>query len=493
LTGPSPGRALILRGVRIGTGGPVGSIVVTDGRVAAIAPAADPAPHAEVVDATGQTVLPGLWDAHVHMVQWASAQRRVDLSAARSAREASDLMADHNVPAGDRVIGFGFRDGLWPDRPSAELLAWAGADRIVLLVSNDLHTAWVSRAALRLLGYPEQHSGVLREHACLDAVARLAPTSQGDVDAWITDAIRAAAARGIVGFIDFEYADNVNDWRRRASVELTARVVCSIYPAYLENAIVAGLHTGDDVPGTNGLVTVGNVKIFVDGSLNTRTALCVDPYPDAEPGEDGHGVLETAPDVLEQLMTTARRHGIEPAVHAIGDRANTIALDAFDRVGCAGRIEHAQLIDHSDLPRFARPGLVLGVQPSHLIDDRDVAERHWAGRTQRAFAYADLVRAGARLEFGSDAPVAPMDPWPAVAAAVHRTGDGRPPWHPEQAIDVATALAAASRGRRTVEIGDVADLVLVDGDPADASADDLAAMPVAGTLLGGRWIFRRDG
>jgi predicted amidohydrolase YtcJ len=485
--------SLLLRHARIGTGGPIGSMLITGGRVTAIAP--DPLDVAadEVVDARGRTVLPGLWDAHVHIVQCVSAQRRVDLSGARSAREAAGLMAAGRTGSGERLVGFGFRDGLWPDRPTPDLLDWAGDNQVVVLVSNDLHTAWLNAAALRALGERDDHSGVLREQPCIDAVARLTHTAPEESDRWIADAQRAAAARGVVGFIDFEYADNIADWRRRVNGGSATRVVAAIYPAHLDHAIANGLRTGNEVTGTDGLLTVGHLKIFVDGSLNTRTALCHDPYPDLVAGPDAHGLLETAPDVLEHLMTKAHRAGIEPAVHAIGDRANSIALDAFERVGCPGRIEHAQLIDDRDLPRFARPGLVLGVQPAHLVDDRDVADRHWAGRTHRAFAYADLLAAGARLEFGSDAPVAPMDPWRAIAAAVRRTGNNRRPWHPEQAIDLQPALAAASRGRRSVGVGDVADLVLVDGDPAQAPLDDLAQMPVAGTLLAGRWTFRRDG
>jgi predicted amidohydrolase YtcJ len=484
--------SLVLRNARIGSGGPIGSVLIKGSTIAGVSPDVPDVAADEVVDATGQTLLPGLWDAHVHMVQWVGAQRRVDLSPARSAREAAELMAARRSVPGERLIGFGFRDGLWPDHPAPELLGWAGEEQVVLLVSNDLHTAWLSPAALRALGYPGDHPGVLREQPCIDAVAQLTYTAPDETDRWIADAQRAAAARGIVGFIDFEYADNIADWRRRAMRDLATRVICMIYPAYLDKAIDDGLRTGDEVPDTGGLATVGNLKIFVDGSLNTRTALCRDSYPDVPAGADAHGLLETAPDVLEQLMAKAHCAGIEPAVHAIGDRANTIALDAFERIGCAGRIEHAQLIDERDLPRFDRPGLVLGVQPAHLIGDRDVAERHWSGRTHRAFAYADLLAAGARLEFGSDAPVSPMDPWQAIAAAVRRTGDGRPPWHPEQAIDMHSALAAASRGRRSVTAGEVADLVLVDGDPAQTPLDEVAAMPVAGTLLAGRWTFRRD-
>jgi predicted amidohydrolase YtcJ len=186
-------------------------------------------------------------------------------------------------------------------------------------------------------------------------------------------------------------------------------------------------------------------------------------------------------------MRRAAAHGIEPAVHAIGDRANTIALDAFEAVRCRGRIEHAQLLSPEDLPRFAELGVVAGVQPRHATDDRDVADRHWGGRTERAFAYGDLLAAGARLEFGSDAPVSPLDPWLAIASAVSRTDDERPAWHPEQRLSVPDALVAAARGRRLIRVGDPADLVVVDADPLVADPDTLRTMPVHATMTNGRW------
>jgi hypothetical protein len=369
--------------------------------------------------------------------------------------------------------------------PGTGPLTSPAIDLIVALISNDLHTAWLNEAALRSLGLAGHPTGVLREQDCLDAVARLGRTTAEVQDRWVADAVRAAAARGVTGFLDFEYADNLSDWTRRAATgRLGARVRAAIYPAHLEQAIAAGRRTGDVIPGTDGLVTVGPLKLFVDGSLNTRTALCNEPYP----GSHDHGILQTPPEELVRLMSRAAAHGISSAVHAIGDRANTLALDAFDKVGGPGRIEHAQLVDHRDLPRTARPGLVLGVQPAHAVDDRDVADRHWAGRTGRAFAYAGLLRAGATLEIGSDAPVSPLDPWLGIAAAVHRTGpDGRAPWHPEQTIPLPEALAAAAAGRRTLRVGDPADLVITDADPATAGPDALRALPVFGTLLAGRW------
>lgn len=492
---------VVLRNVRLGSGGPLAHLAVEGGRIAAVATDGAAVPGgAEVVDAGGRTVLPGLWDAHVHMVQWASARRRVDLSGARSAAAAARAMAEaadgSPLSADEPLIGFGFRDGLWPDRPEPALLAWSDASgRPVALVSNDLHTAWLNRAALHRLGAAGHPTGVLREEECLDALARLSAAPPDAVDRWVADAVAAAAARGVVGLLDFEYADNIADWTRRAArAPLDVRVTCTVYPAHLDDAVARRLRTGDVLPGTGGLLRVGPLKIFVDGSLNTRTALCNEPYPGLPATGQEYGLLQTESAELERLMAYALRHGIHSAVHAIGDRANTIALDAFEAVGGPGRIEHAQLIDRADLPRFARPGLVLGVQPAHAADDRDVADRHWAGRTDRSFAYADLARAGARLQIGSDAPVAPLDPWIGVAAAVHRSGpDGRPSWHPEQAIALPDALAAASAGRRTLRVGDSADLVVTDQDPGLATARELAGMGVFCTMLGGRFTHRADG
>ncbi|MEK0098753.1 amidohydrolase family protein [Streptomyces sp. A475] len=492
---PASRTSLQLRNVRIGSGGPLGTVAITDGRVSAITPDVPPGPVDDVFDARGRTLLPGLSDAHVHMVQWASARRRVDVSTASSAHEAAQQMARSAAAAaasaGEPLIGFGFRDGLWPDRPHRDLLDRAGG-RVVALVSNDLHTAWLGPAALALLGRADHPTGVLREQEALDAVARLAKVEDTVADAGVADALRAAAARGVTHIMDFEYGDNVRDWTRRLNgAEPAVRVTCAIYPDHLEEAVAAGLRTGAPLPGTGGLARVGPLKLFVDGSLNTRTALCNTPYPGAPDDAQAWGILQTPPHELERIMARAAAHGIHSAVHAIGDRAGTIALDAFERVGCPGRIEHAQLVDAADLPRFARPDLILGVQPAHAPDDRDVADRHWAGRTHRAYAYADLLKAGAVLQIGSDAPVSPLDPWRGIAAAVHRGGGpDREPWHPEQAIGLTDALTAAAAGRRAPHVGDPADLVLTDHDPADLAAHELARMPVHATLLGGRWTFR---
>jgi predicted amidohydrolase YtcJ len=177
-------------------------------------------------------------------------------------------------------------------------------------------------------------------------------------------------------------------------------------------------------------------------------------------------------------------------VHAIGDLAVTLALDALETVGSRGSIEHAQLLTVPDVERFARLGVVASVQPEHAMDDRDIADRYWAGRTDRAFPFAALERAGAAMVLGSDAPVAPLDPWVSMAAAVGRDRDGREPWHPEQRMSALAAWRGSTDGRVSVTVGDVADLVLVPTDPLVASSSALRSMPVLGTALAGRWTHR---
>lgn len=456
-------------------------ILVRDGRITRIAPRGTLS-GGELVDLDGRFVGPGLWDEHVHFTQWVIRRRRVDLSAATSAAATLDIVrATLAAAPGTPVAGFGFRDALWPDAPTLRALDEVAPDVPVVLVSGDLHCGWVNSRAAARLGVRVDESGLVREDEWISSPA-LNQDGSLTVDHF-REAADAAARRGVVGIVEFEHADNVREWPDRVAAGVTGlRVEASIWPDRLDDAIAGGLRTGDAL---GDLVTVGRLKIVADGSLNTRTALCWDSYPG-----HGHGVANFTPSQLRDLLDRAHRAGIAPAVHAIGDRANAEVLDVFEQLGIPGVIEHAQLVRPADVARFARLGLHASVQPEHAMDDRDVADRHWAGRTDQAFAFGSLHAAGVPLRLGSDAPVAPLDPWQAIASATSRSRDNRAPWHPEQRLPVAVALAASARGRAAVAAGDPADLVILDRDPTTATRDELRAMPVAGTLLGGRWTWR---
>ncbi|QJU52983.1 amidohydrolase family protein [Herbiconiux sp. KACC 21604] len=512
--------SVLLTDARLAGGdGSAVDITVIDGVVTAIVPAgragsAMPATTpADRIALDGRWVLPGLWDEHVHFTQWASVSRRLDVSAAASAAETAALVGDAlrraaSRPAGapselgepgapELLIGYGFRDALWPDTPSAALLNAVSGAHPVVLVSGDLHCCWLNTAALERFGQAGHPDGVLREEPAFAVHRALDDVPVATSDAWAREASQAAAARGVVGIVDLEMAWNHEVWSRRlAAGHDLLRVEFGVYPQHLDRAIAEGLHTGDPLDAA-ALVRVGPSKIITDGSLNTRTAFCFDEYPGLEGRPESRGLLTVHPDDLLELLRRGSAGGLTPAVHAIGDHANALTLDAFEALRAErpadapaprrrSTLEHAQLLAESDFERFARLGVVASVQPEHAMDDRDVADRFWAGRTGRSFALASLLAAGAELALGSDAPVAPLDPWVTLAAAVGRTRDGREPWHPEQRIPVGAALAASARGRTGVAVGDPADLVAVDLDPFDAAPDALRTMPVALTLLSGR-------
>ncbi len=485
----------VLRRARVGLSDTVGTLVLAEGRISQILDVDASVPTgAETVDLDGRSVLPGLWDHHVHLDQWSLVRHWVDLSTTTGPDEVIALVRDrlrdgrppHDLP----LVGYGFRDALWATPPHRALLDAVSTELPLVMVGWDLHQAWLNSAALRRYAMADpDHDGIVREEAWMPIMADLRTVPTPVLDGWVAEAATAAAARGVVGVVDYESADNLASWpRRTAATGLVLRVRASVWPAHLEGAIEAGLRTGDVVPGTDGLVTLGSLKVISDGSLNTRTAYCDDAYP-GEPGN--RGMLTVPPAELVPLMERAHRHGITCAIHAIGDHANALALDAFAATGARGSIEHAQLLRDTDVRRFAEFGVVASVQPEHALDDRDIADVYWSGRTARAFPLRDLHRSGALLALGSDAPVAPLDPWVTLAAAVSRSRDGLAPWHPEQELDLATALAASTGSRRVApQVGDPADLVVTDLDLRTVTAAQLRTAPVAGTLLAGRWTHR---
>ena len=260
--------------------------------------------------------------------------------------------------------------------------------------------------------------------------------------------------------------------------------------AWRRACIPNGWKTGVELPGSDGLGHVGAMKMISDGSLNTRSAFCSMPYSDIFP--DFYGTLSYAPDQIEEYFHVATCHGFAIACHAIGDEANTIVLNAAASTHAHGSIEHAQMLKPADIPRFAKLGLTASIQPQHAMDDRDVITRFWANPGGIPYAFKALHDAGVRLRMGSDAPVAPLDPWMAISAAVFGTeSSDREPFQPEQCLDARTALAASTAvGRDRPEPGDPADLVLLDRDPYVVSTpEEMRAMPVAATMLAGRWTY----
>ena len=477
-------------------------VLVLDGRVAQVAPGVERPAGVEEVDADGRWLAPGLWDQHVHFTQWVEGRQRLDLAPAGSAEEAAAMVRERLAERpGEPVIGWGHRSAfMGRDGTTAELDA-VSTEVPILLISGDGHHAWGNSLALGMLGLPVRPD-VVRENEWFDAYPRIGVVAGGpsDTPEAYLDALRVAAAQGVVGMVDFEFNGRREPWvdRWHDGGDLL-RVRWATYAAGLDEVIAEGLRTGDPLPGADDRLTMGPLKIISDGSLNTRTAWCCDPYADGDELDHPAGLPNQSGAELRSMLGRATQAGLQVATHAIGDAAVTDALSAYQETWATGSIEHAQLVQRDDVRRIAQLGLRASVQPAHLLDDRDLTERIWPGRGDRCFAFRWMLDEGVELALGSDAPVSPLDPWLAMAAAVHRSADDREPWFAEQSLTPAEALRASVDGQPTVGVGSRGDLVLLDRDPhavGDTTAETARALrdaTVALTVVAGRVAHTRLG
>ena len=454
-------------------------VLMHGGRVVGVGVGIDRPAGVEEIAAAGRWLIPGLWDQHVHLGQWTLASQRVDATGVGSPEEAVALVAERvAAEPGRPVITWGHRPGAWARECSVAELDEVSGVTPVVLIAGDGHHGWLNSAALAALGLGARDD-VVRENEWFAAYELLSHLvgDDGTSPAAHRATLGAAAAKGVVGIVDFEFTGGVDDWVERwtAGCDLL-RVRVATYADRLEDVIDARLRTGDGlITGVDDRITMGPLKIISDGSLNTRTAWCCQPYADGALLEQPSGAANLTEAELTALLARAHMSGLEVATHAIGDAAVTAALDAYAGTGARGSIEHAQLIDRADVRRLAELDLRASVQPGHLLDDRDLTELIWPGRSDRSFAFRWMLDEGVRLCFGSDAPVSPLDPWLAMAAAVHRSADARPAWHPEQGLTPREALAASVDGQPMVAVGSPADLVLLDQDPLAASDDPAVA------------------
>jgi predicted amidohydrolase YtcJ len=454
----------------------------------------------ERIDLGGRCVLPGFSDSHVHFPTWSLAQRQVRLEDTATLDEALGRIAEAvcDVAPGRWLRGTGWRSGDWSPsvEPTKEALDRVTGDTPAALMARDYHSLWLNSAALaRANGDLEveggvvvrdangEPTGVLREECAWHfRDAHVRPTEDEMVEA-SREGIRIAVSRGVTSVHDKDgWLGALGVWQRlRDEGSLHLRVWQSIPANQVDHAAALHLHSGfgDD------LIRVGYLKTFMDGTLGSQTARLL----------DGSGVQITSRDQLVEIIRAGAAAGLPVAVHAIGDLANREALDAFEQtrgdwqpLGLRPRIEHAQLLAHEDMPRFAQLGVAASVQFSHAPSDREIADRFWAGMTDRAYAYRSLWDTGALLANGSDAPIEELDPWAGVVAAVSRD------WHPEQRLSLDEALQATTvnpawltrdeHRRGKLLPGYLADLVVLDRDPYESNLTDVN---VVATMLGGRW------
>jgi hypothetical protein len=464
-------------------------------------------PSLERVDLGGRCVLPGFTDSHVHFPTWAVARGEVRLEGTRSVEEVVARVRDGLRSVGESgwLRGRGWRDADWSSRPTKEALDEVTGEVPVALLAHDSHSLWLNSAALAWSaldlevdgGVVERDdsgapTGVLREEACWRFRDRYIHISDREYQDAMRDAVRVAAARGVTAVHDKDgWIGALRLWQSlSAAGALTLRVWQSLPAEHVDELAGLGMRSGFG----DKLLRVGYLKAFMDGTLGSQTARML----------DGSGVEITSREALVSIIRRAAYAGWPVAVHAIGDRANREALDAFEEtreiwqtMSLRQRIEHAQLLAPEDVDRFAELGVAASVQFSHAPSDRDVADQYWAGKTDGAYAYRSLWDTGALVANGSDAPIEELDPLAGIVAGVLRTIDDRPAWHPEQALRVEEVFAATcvspawlsydehERGRLLP--GYLADLVVLDRDPFVLPPEELPDVEIVATMVGGRW------
>ncbi len=450
----------------------------------------------ETVDLGGRCVLPGFTDSHVHFPTWAMTKREVKLEDATSVADAVQRIRDSGLRR-----GYGWRDAEWPDGPpTREHLDAISGDRPMAFISKDFHSLWLNSAALALAdgdlevegGVVERDAdgeptGVLREESAWRFKDRhLEYTADEYVDA-MRAGMKLANARGVVAYHDKDgWIGAVGLWQRlEQQTALTVRVWQSTPWENLPRLREIGLRSGAGSP----YLRLGYLKAFMDGTLGSQTAWML----------DGSGVTITSGEQLAEIVRDAAGAGWPVAVHAIGDRANREALDAFEQtrdawqpLGLRQRIEHAQCVHADDLPRFAQLGVAVSAQFTHAPSDEQLAKRFWTDRLDQTYSFRSLLDSGALVANGSDAPVEELDPWAGVLAAVsgHWREDER--LSLEQALH-ATCVAPAwlsydERLRGTLVPGRYADLVVLDRDPFACEPAELSEVHVVATMVGGRWV-----
>ena len=482
--------------------------------------------RAECEDMGGCVILPGLTDGHIHLKEYALSLQIVDCEV-ETKDEILLRVAERRrqTLSGEWVRGHGWNQNSWGGEwPSAADLEAVTPDNPTYLTAKSLHVAWANPLALKLAGInpstpdPANGSiqrdingvptGILLEEALKLVESVIPEPTPEDLVKNIQQAIAGLWRMGLTGVHDFDKRTCFQALQLlRERGDLFFRVVKSIPLELLPHAVALGLRTGfgDD------FLRIGSVKLFADGALGPHTAAMIESYVD-EPQNRGILILDN--EQLFEHACLAAKNGLSLAVHAIGDRAVHEVLEGFTRLRAferehglqsfRHRIEHVQTIRPEDAGRLAELDVIASMQPIHAPSDMVMADRLLGGRAAFSYAWRTQIQHGARLVFGSDAPVESPNPFRGLHAAVtRRRMDGSPGtegWFPEQRLTIQEALEGFTLGPAfaagmedrlgRLSIGFLADLIVVETDPFTSDPADLLSIQPKATMVGGEWVWR---
>jgi len=517
----------------MGSGQPrAGGIAVCQDRIAAVGTSeqirALAGSRTHLIDGQGRLVLPGFNDAHVHFLAGGFSLGAVNLREAKTPEEMASGLREFAArqPVGRWITGGDWDHEQWPGTPlpTREWVDSFTPRHPVFVQRLDGHMALANSLALRLAGIGRatqdppgglivrnrdtgEPTGLLKDSA-MDIVTRVVPAASFEAKYQAAcAATRHAASLGVTSVTDVSADGDIGLYQLMAQRgDLVTRI-------YGTRSIVSWEtlgKTGILCPFGNPWVRMGGLKGFSDGSLGSTTALFFEPYEDA-PETAGLLFDQMIPEgIMLERVRAADRAGLQVMIHAIGDKANVIILDLYKQVARENgprdrrfRIEHAQHLRPQDIPRFGRQQVIASMQPYHAADDgRWCGKRLGTKRSRCAYAFRSLLDTGAILAFGSDWTVAPLDPLPAIKAAVTRqTLDGGHPegWIPEQKITVEEAVRAYTMGsafaefaedfKGSISVGKLADLVILDRDIFTINPSQIDEAKVILTMVGGKVVY----
>lgn len=477
------------------------------------------------IDLRGRTVVPGFTDSHLHFMSFGLSLQQIDLAGVDTLDGALHRVAARAeaTPAGGWLTGRGWDHALWAGGafPTRHDLDRVAPEHRVWLRRKCGHAGWANSRALEMAGITAEMpdppggaidrdpitgepTGILKENA-MDLITDLLldPSLEEAVGA-IREAMAQAHRLGITSVHTMEGELALRAFQRlRADGDLDIRVLMQIPEANLDAAIQIGLQSG---LGDERL-RIGGIKMFADGSLGAHTAYMLAPYKD-EP--DNFGIPIAPAEYFLEAIGRASRAGLAAFVHAIGDRANRMVLDAIQASREAGeglhlrhRIEHVQVLHPADISRLSELGVIASMQPIHATQDMLVADAHWGARSAGAYAFRSLLDAGTVLAFGSDAPVEDLNPIVGLHAAVtRRRVDGSPDpdgWYPEQRLSVSEAVHAYTAGaayasgeeaiKGSLSPGKLADLAVLSQDIFAVDPMAILETEVVATMFDGQFVY----
>lgn len=481
-------------------------------------------PGFRLIDLKGRTVLPGLVDSHTHFYYWMKTFGAVHLDGVNDFSQALNIIGKYsgNLGPGEWITGDGWSADRWQPYhlPNARELDAVSQGHPAALYSKDQHMLWVNSLALKMAGIdkdfnepsgsrvdrnPEDGSpsGILRETPVYSFVTRLIlPLGNKELDKLWSRAAKIAHSRGVTGF---HSVDNEKAWKyfnyRHQQGRLDFRVnyyfPVSMLEELVEKNIVSGL--GDET------LQAGGIKIFSDGSLGSQTALLKQPYKNAD---NNFGLNVNGVGSLTAYIKRASQNGLACAIHAIGDRAVSNVITAFEQGNVSNnlrhRIEHLQLIDRTDISRLKKTAVIASMQPSHCPSDRKLVAVYWGSRGKNAFIFKTLLRRKIPICFGSDCPIEPLDPISGIHAAVNRNGHGErgQRFYPVERLTVTeavkgfTAGPAYAAGRELfsgkITPGYQADLAILDDNIFEMPLSEIYKAKVAATIYDGKFVYKNN-